>query len=119
LNQSLDASWRQFVSVTAHAILQATGFQTPLAAKSPIILCAFPFAGLSHAGRTKNQGNGNQQYCAIIPHRRPSNAFRFKAAHHGEVTNQGQVKATARAKYWLYWLPSLALASWRRVNFRP
>ena len=53
LNQSLDASWRQLVSVTAHAILQATGFEAPLAAEPPIILCAFPFAGLSRAGRTR------------------------------------------------------------------
>ena len=101
-------------AVTAHAILQATGFEAPLAAKPPIIFCAFPFASLSHAGSTKNQSNGNQQYCAIIPHRVPPMIFGLRPRTMVKVTKQGQVKVIARLKYWLYWLLNLTLPCYGR-----
>jgi hypothetical protein len=94
LNQSFDASWRQLVSVTAHAILQATRFKPPLTAKPPIILGAFPFAGLSRTGRKKNQSESHQQYRTRIPHQRPPLLLRLRERTFGRDVECGQVKVT-------------------------
>jgi len=50
LDQSLNASWRQLIAVTAHAVFQAARSKPPLAAESTIVLGALPFTGFRTAG---------------------------------------------------------------------
>src|SRR5262245_7763308 len=50
LDQSLNASRRQLIAVTAHAVFQAARSKPPLAAESTIVLGALPFTGFRTAG---------------------------------------------------------------------
>jgi hypothetical protein len=84
--------------MAAHAVFQAAGSKSPLAAKPPVILGAFPFAGLSRADRKKNQSESNQQYRARIPHQRPPMLPRLRQRTFGRDAECGQVKVTASSK---------------------
>jgi hypothetical protein len=55
----------------AHAILQASRFETPLAAKSPPIIRALSLAGICGADGEQNDSEDNQQQRPKIPHPNP------------------------------------------------
>jgi hypothetical protein len=66
LNQPADAGIGQLIAMPAHAVLQASCFEPPLAAKPPVVLCAFPFAGHRGAGGAKNDCKNNEQGRALV-----------------------------------------------------
>jgi hypothetical protein len=54
-----------------HTVFQPAGFETPLATKPAIIVCAMPritMPCLRYADHADNQCQGNKQYCPIILH---------------------------------------------------
>jgi len=72
-NQRRNACVRQFVAVLAHAVFQASGFESPLMAKFPIIVRAVLYVfvtGLRRADAANNECNGDKQCRAIACHLR-------------------------------------------------
>jgi hypothetical protein len=67
-DQSSDAGMSQTVTVAAHAILQTSGLEAPLAAEPAIILGTFSLTGLGRLGRKENDTNNDQQHPAIVLH---------------------------------------------------
>jgi hypothetical protein len=61
----------QLVAMSAHAVFQASGFETPLAAKSTIIVCTVSYLasiGLCGARSKSHQSKGDKQSNAIARH---------------------------------------------------
>jgi hypothetical protein len=67
-DQSSDAGMGQTVTVAAHAILQTSGLEAPLAAEPAIIFGTFSLTGLGRSGRAENDTNNDQQHPAIVLH---------------------------------------------------
>ena len=68
LNQAFDATVGELIAVTAHAVFETAGLESPLAAKAAVVLGALALAGGMRGARGENrdQGQDHQQHTIIF-----------------------------------------------------